>query len=163
MLGVAVTWLSVGSTAKAQTTPWRDAGQPPAVRANELLAAMTLDEKLAMAHGGASAPGGGAGAVASNTRLGIPALVMSDGPLGVGNAASGVTQWPDAINSAATWDPQIVNELGRSAAAEFAGKGRNVALSPTVNILRVPQWGRAFESFSEDPFLTSAMGVAEIS
>src|SRR4051812_29675682 len=124
---------------------------------------MTLDEKLAMAHGGATAPGGGAGAVAPNTRLGIPALVMSDGPLGVGNAASGVTQWPDAINSAATWDPQIVNELGRSAAAEFAGKGRNVALSPTVNILRVPLWGRAFESFSEDPFLTSAMGVAEIS
>src|SRR3712207_8297038 len=43
-----------------------------------------------------------------------------------------------------------------------AGKGNDVALAPTVNIIRVPAWGRAFETFSEDPFLAGEMGAAEI-
>ncbi len=148
--------------ALAQTPAWMDTSRDSGWRAQQLLSAMTLDEKLAMVHGGALAAGAGAGTVPGNTRLGIPALYLSDGPLGVANAATGVTQWPDATNNAATWDPALVNQLGQAMGAEFAGKGRNVALSPTVNILRVPFWGRAFETFSEDPFLTSAMGVSEI-
>ena len=58
--------------------------------------------------------------------------------------------------------PAAVGAWGKAMGGEFCGKGRNVALTPTVNILRVPLWGRAFETFSEDPFLTSRLAVAEI-
>ena len=74
-----------------------------------------------------------------------------------------MTQWPDATNQASTWDPKLVGAVGQGdGRASSAGKGRNIALTPTVNILRVPLWGRAFETFSEDPFLTSQLAVAEI-
>jgi beta-glucosidase len=141
---------------------WMATDRDPAWRANQLRAAMTLDEKLAMVHGGALAAGAGAGSIPGNQRLGIPALNFSDSPLGVGNFAFGVTQWPDAANNAATWDPDLVGQYGSAVGAEFWGKGRNVALGPTVDILRVPLWGRAFETFGEDPLLNSRMGVADI-
>jgi len=142
---------------------WIAQGRDPAWRAQKLVEAMTLDEKLAMVHGvGLPLAGAGAGSVPGNVRLGIPALALSDGPLGPGNGATGVTQWPDATNQASTWDPQLVGAWGTAMGGEFWGKGRNMALTPTVNILRVPLWGRAFETFSEDPFLTSQLAVAEI-
>src|SRR4051795_9226513 len=142
--------------------PWI-AHRDPAWRAQKLVEAMTLDEKLAMVHGvGLPLTGAGAGSVAGNARLGIPALALSDGPLGPGNGATGVTQWPAATNQASTWDPQLTGEWGQAMGAEFWGKGRNMALTPTVNILRVPLWGRAFETFSEDPFLTSQLAAPEI-
>ena len=119
--------------------PWIAQGRDPAWRAQKLVAAMTLDEKLAMVHGiGLPLAGAGAGSVPGNIRLGIPALALSDGPLGVGNGATGVTQWPDATNKASTWDPQLVDQWGTAMGREFGGKGRNVAARPTVNILRVP-------------------------
>src|SRR4051794_12343627 len=143
--------------------PWIAQGRDPAWRAQKLVEAMTLDEKLAMVHGvGLPLTGAGAGSVPGNVRLGIPALALSDGPLGPGNGAAGVTQWPSAANQASTWDPELTGEWGQAMGAEFWGKGRNMALTPTVNILRVPLWGRAFETFSEDPFLTSQLAVAEI-
>src|SRR4051812_46094032 len=143
--------------------PWNAQDRDPAWRAQKLVEAMTLDEKLAMAHGvGLPLAGAGAGSLPGNERLGIPAVALSDGPLGPGNGATGVTQWPDATNQASTWDPELVGEWGEAMGREFWGKGRNVALTPTVNILRVPLWGRAFETFSEDPFLTSQLAVAEI-
>jgi beta-glucosidase-like glycosyl hydrolase len=144
------------------SAPWMATDRSPSWRANQLLAAMTLDEKLAMVHGGALAAGAGAGSIPGNQRLGIPALSFSDSPLGVGNFAFGVTQWPDAVNNAATWDPDLVGQYGSAVGAEFWGKGRNVALGPTVDIVRVPLWGRAFETFGEDPLLNSRLGVADI-
>src|SRR3954469_7326766 len=161
--GLAAATAAPAAVSRASVSPWMDPSLSASQRADLLLAQMTLDEKIAMVHGiGLPLPGAGAASVPANTRLGIPALALSDGPLGVGNGGSGVTQWPDAANNAATWDPSLVNAYGSALGAEFAGKGRNVALTPTVNILRVPNWGRAFESFSEDPVLSSAMGVAEI-
>src|SRR4051794_39600608 len=149
--------------AAAVKGPWIAQDRDPAWRAQKLVEAMTLDEKLAMVHGlGLPLPGAGAGSVPGNERLGIPAIALSDGPLGPGNGATGVTQWPSATNQAATWDPKLVGEWGKAMGREFWGKGRNMALTPTVNILRVPLWGRAFETFSEDPFLTSQLAVAEI-
>src|SRR3954454_5933042 len=129
--------------------PWIAQDRDPAWRAQKLVEAMTLDEKLAMVHGvGLPLTGAGAGSVPGNARLGIPALALSDGPLGPGNGATGVTQWPDATNQASTWDPKLTGEWGEAMGREFWGKGRNMALTPTVNILRVPLWGRAFETFS---------------
>jgi beta-glucosidase len=149
--------------AAAVKGPWIAHNRDPAWRAQKLVAAMTLDEKLAMVHGiGLPLTGAGAGSVPGNERLGIPALALSDGPLGVGNGATGVTQWPSATNQASTWDTELIGQWGEAMGREFRGKGRNVLLAPTVNIVRVPLWGRAFETFSEDPFLTSQLAVAEI-
>jgi beta-glucosidase len=132
-------------------------------RALGLVKQMTLDEKIQLVHGtGFVRNAGYAGHVAGIPRLGIPDLFLADGPNGVGNGATGVTAFPAAINAAATWDTSLEHSYGAALGQEQAGKGNNVALAPTINILRVPEWGRSFETFSEDPFLTAAMATAEI-
>jgi beta-glucosidase len=138
----------------------------PGQRARLLVAQMTLDEKIAMVHGaGYPLPlnaAGYAGVVPANTRLGIPALYLADSPVGVGNGSTGVTQWADTAALASTWDTSLASAYGSAYGAEQAGKGHNIALMPTVNILRLPLWGRAPETFSEDPYLTGAQAAAEI-
>jgi len=140
--------------------PWTNAHQSPATRAAELLAAMTLPEKLAMLHG--TSGSAYAGSTPANARLGIPALNLEDGPAGVGDGMNGVTQLPAPIAGAASWDPSTMRTYGQVVGAEQAAKGANVDLGPTVNIVRDPRWGRAFESYGEDPYLTSQMGDADI-
>jgi beta-glucosidase len=104
---------------------------------------------------------GGTGfATKPNERLGIPELRMSDGPVGVRWNPS--TAFPVSVAMAATWDPRLVNEIGSSIGRETKGKGRHVILGPCVNIVRMPMGGRNFESFGEDPFLTSRMAVSYI-
>src|SRR3954465_6334483 len=132
-------------------------------RALGLVKQRRLDEKIQLVHGtGFVSNAGYAGHVAGIPRLGIPDLFLADGPNGVGNGATGVTAFPAAINAAATWDTSLEHSYGEALGQEQAGKGNNVALAPTINILRVPEWGRSFETFSEDPFLTAAMATAEI-
>ncbi len=143
-----------------------DVRTAPERRAALLVRQMTLDEKITMVHGaGYPLPlnsAGYAGVVPANTRLGIPALYLADSPVGVGNGSTGVTQWPDSANLASTWDTALAKSYGVAYGAEQAGKGHNVALSPTVNILRLPLWGRAPETFSEDPYLTGQTAASEI-
>jgi beta-glucosidase len=55
-----------------------------------------------------------------------------------------------------------MNQYGQALGSEEAGKGANVVLGPTVNILRSPQWGRSFESFGEDPYLSGQIAAADI-
>lgn len=132
-------------------------------RAGDLVARMSLADKIALVHGVGYGGGGDyAGATVANTTLGIPALVLGDGADGVGNGATGVTQWPVDANQAATWDPALVETYARAMGAEHRAKGRSVALGPTVNILRRPTWGRAFETFTEDPYLNGKLAVAAI-
>jgi beta-glucosidase-like glycosyl hydrolase len=71
---------------------------------------------------------------------------------------TGVTAFPAAEADAASFDTGLVQRYG----AEQIGKGHNVALSPAINILRVPYWDRAAETFGADPYLTSQMAVAEV-
>ena len=128
---------------------------------------MTLDEKIAEVHGVgypliADPTAGYAGKIPGNPRLGIPAVYLADSPVGVGNGSTGVTQWADTAALAATWDTDVAGQYGRAYGAEQAGKGHNVALGPTINILRLPNWGRAPETFSEDPYLTAQQAAAEI-
>jgi len=73
-----------------------------------------------------------------------------------------VTQWADTSALASTWDTALASAYGSAYGAEQAGKGHNIALMPTVNILRLPLWGRAPETFSEDPYLTGSQAAAEI-
>ncbi len=137
---------------------------PAGQRANLLLRAMTLDEKITLVHGaGYPTPlKAYAGYVPPNTRLGIPALKLGDGRAGVGNGAKDVTLLPAPIAASASWDTVLMNAFGRVLGEEEWGKGTNVALGPTIDIVRVPEWGRAFETYGEDPYLNGQMAVAEI-
>ena len=159
----ASTPASVPGAQAATGRPWMNTRLSAEQRARLLVAQMTLDEKIAMVHGaGFLFNQGFAGLVPANTRLGIPALYLADSPVGVGNGSTGVTQWADTSALASTWDTSLAHAYGSAYGAEQAGKGHNIALMPTINILRLPLWGRAPETFSEDPYLTGAQAVAEI-
>jgi beta-glucosidase len=92
----------------------------------------------------------------------IPAFGLEDGPAGVADGLGGVTQLPGSVGLAATWDPALAQQYGQVIGTEELGKGASANLGPTVNIDRDPRWGRSFEALSEDPFLNSAVDVAEI-
>jgi len=155
------------SAASPASRPWMDTSLAPADRAARLLAQMTLDEKIAEVHGVGyplvvDPDANYAGKIPGNSRLGIPPVYLADSPVGVGNRSTGVTQWADTAALASTWDTQVAHQYGLAYGAEQAGKGHNIALGPTINILRLPNWGRAPETFSEDPYLTAQQAVAEI-
>lgn len=119
-------------------------------RVEDLLKRMTLEEKIDML-------GGTGFETKAIERLGIPPLNMTDGPLGVRWDNS--TALPSGILMGATWNPELISKLGTVLATEVKAKGRHVILAPCVNITRIPMGGRNFESFGEDPFLTSRIAV----
>ena len=146
-------------------------------RARRTLDAMTQSEKLALVHGvlGAPWPGGGrpegalgsAGYVAGISRLGVPALQETDGPLGVANPGDirrgdTATAMPSNLSLASTWDLALARRQGESVGAEARAKGFNVLLGGDANLIRDPRGGRDFEYFSEDPLLTGLMAGAVI-
>ena len=102
------------------------------------------------------------GHISGNETLGVPSICMGDGPAGVGNSLNNVTTFPAPVAAAASWNTSLEYAYGQALAQEHMAKGRNVILSPTINILRSPLWARAAETFSEDPWLTSRMAVAGI-
>ncbi|HEY8599157.1 MAG TPA: glycoside hydrolase family 3 C-terminal domain-containing protein, partial [Thermomicrobiales bacterium] len=98
---------------------------------------------------------------------GIPAIKVSDGPNGArggGSLVGGVraASFPVGIALGATWDPSLIEEIGRALAAEAHSKGARVLLAPTVNLHRSPLNGRNFECYAEDPFLTARLACAYI-
>ncbi len=134
-------------------------------RAHLLLGAMTLSDKIALVHGVERKPHpflGYAGYVPPNRRLAIPALRLADGRAGVGNGAKDVTLLPAPLAAAASCDTTLMNAYGRVLGREEWGKGTNVFLGPTIDIVRVPEWGRAFETYGEDPYLNAQMAATEI-
>ncbi len=136
--------------------------------AEDLMRQLTLDEKIGMIHGAELFR------TASVERLGIPALTMSDGPMGVrqdfepaswkcvGNHDDYVTYLPCNSALAATWNLELARLTGEVLGAEARGRGKDVILGPGMNIKRSPLCGRSFEYFSEDPFLTKEMAVPYI-
>jgi beta-glucosidase len=133
--------------------PYKNPKLPIDKRVEDLLSRMTLEEKIDLL-------GGTGFATKPNERLGIPELRMSDGPLGVRWGKS--TAFAAGIGAAATWDTSLVSQLGSAIGRELKAHGRNVILGPCVNIARIPMGGRNFESFGEDPYLTSRMAVSYI-
>ena len=132
-------------------------------RAAALVAQMTLEEKISMVHGMPSASY--VGYVPGIARLNVPALLLTDGPAGIRtpkqtNGPS--TAFPAPIALAACFDVELANRVGRALGSEAKAKGQNVVFAPIVNLARVPEGGRLFEGFGEDPILTSAMGVEVI-
>ncbi|WQF85532.1 Putative glycoside hydrolase, family 3, glycoside hydrolase family 3 domain, immunoglobulin [Colletotrichum destructivum] len=100
------------------------------------------------------------GHIQGNSTLGIPDICMGDGPAGVGNSLDNVTAFPAPVMAASSWNTSLQYEYGQALAQEHLGKGRNIVLAPTINILRSPLWARAAETLSEDPWLTARMAVA---
>ncbi len=92
----------------------------------------------------------------------IPPLTLTDGPNGIAGGATGVTQLPAAIGLAASFNPAVTNATGRVEGAEARTKGLDVVQGPDLNLARVPQSGRTFEAYGEDPFLTGVMGTANV-
>ncbi|MGH3416246.1 MAG: glycoside hydrolase family 3 N-terminal domain-containing protein, partial [Actinocrinis sp.] len=148
------------TAAQADTAncPWVGSTAPINTRVAQVLAQMTLDEKIAMVHGA----GGSAytGYIPGDARLCIPALKMQDGPVGV--RMDNTTQLPSAADLAASFDPSLAHSYGSVIGAEDKAKGVDVDLGPTINIVRDPRWGRAFESYSEDPYLTGQIAAGDI-
>ena len=158
LLAIALAALAGSACAQAPSAAER--------RAAQLVAQMTLEEKAAqIQHRSAAIP-----------RLGIPAYNWwNEGLHGVARTGE-ATVFPQAIGMAATWDTRLVHAIADTTATEFrakyaarkrpdgslaAGPGLTV-WSPNVNIFRDPRWGRGQETYGEDPFLTSRMGVAFI-
>src|SRR5664280_2047398 len=147
---------------------YKDATRPVDQRVEDLLQRMTPQEKASML--------GGAGWMESQAiaRLGIPAIKMADGPAGVRNwtgssaitmeakAEVTATAFPAGIALASSWDVDLTGQVGRAIAQEVKALGREMILGPTVNINRTPLWGRDFEGYGEDPYLTARLAVAYV-
>ncbi len=142
--------------------PWLKASLPVQTRVGELLAAMTLQEKIAEMQP-VRVPGNAfESTIPAQPALCIPALPAEDGDAGVSHLLPGGTQFPDPETVAAAWSRSLSRQYGQAIAAEMKAKGVAMALAPMVDIVRDPRWGRTFETLGEDPYLSSALGAAEI-
>jgi beta-glucosidase len=140
--------------------PWVGSTAPVATRVQEVLNTMDQSEEISLLSGdGSTTYIGQIGAIPD---LCIPNVNLEDGPSGVGDGNGGVTAFPDGENAAATFDPALVEQEGAAMGAEFAGKGVNVSLGPTTNLVRDPRWGRTYETYGEDPYLAGQITSAEV-
>ncbi len=128
-----------------------------------LLGKMTLIEKVSLLSG--KTPW----LTNSIERLGIPSIVMTDGPHGIrtgghgtGRIVSTATAYPTGISMASSWNRELIERVGVALGEETRHLGCHVLLGPCVNIVRSPLGGRNFETFSEDPYLAGQIGVAYV-
>lgn len=131
----------------------------------DLVKEMTLDEKIAVIHGNGLFRTGGV------ERLGIPPLVMTDGPIGVradfedkkwfpcGMTSDYTSYFPCGSALAATFSKELAKKNGQVLGEEARGRGKDVILAPSINIKRTPLCGRNFEYMSEDPKLVEELCV----
>jgi beta-glucosidase-like glycosyl hydrolase len=96
----------------------------------------------------------------NETRLGIPVLFHEEGLHGY--VARGATSFPQAIALASSWDPDLLTRVFTIAAREMRARGAQLALAPVVDVARDPRWGRIEETYGEDPYLVSQLGVAAV-
>jgi beta-glucosidase len=94
------------------------------------------------------------------TRLGIPSLFYGEALHGY--MAYGATSFPQALALASTWDPDLVKKVFTAAADEMSASGTRQAFTPVLGLARDPRWGRTEETYGEDPYLVSRMGVAAV-
>ncbi|HWF98005.1 MAG TPA: glycoside hydrolase family 3 N-terminal domain-containing protein [Steroidobacteraceae bacterium] len=95
-----------------------------------------------------------------DTRLGIPTLFHGEGLHGY--MARDATSFPQAIALGSTWDPGLITQVYTVVAREARARGVQLLLTPVINLGRDPRWGRIEETFGEDPYIASRMGVAEV-
>jgi len=153
--------VTANRAAASTSCPWVTSKAPIAQRVAQLMSQMSLADKITMVEGhGTSNPY--VFYTPAIPALCIPAVGLEDGPAGVADGLTGVTQLPAGVALAAAWDPSLAGQYGKVIGAEEYGKGASANLGPTVNIDRDPRWGRSFEALSEDPGLNAALDVPEI-
>ena len=175
----------VDRNSNGQLDPYEDGRLPLDKRATDLLARMTLEEKIHLLKGsgmasglGMSEPGegipGAVGTIVPTPRLGLPTLYLSDGPAGLRiqpnregeDRTYYCTAFPIATMLASTWDTDLVYGVGQAMGNEALEYGihlcADVILGPGANIHRHPFCGRNFEYYSEDPVLTGKLGAAMV-
>ncbi|GAP14790.1 beta-glucosidase-related glycosidase [Longilinea arvoryzae] len=135
----------------------------PDIEVERLLQALTMQEKILLLSGR------DAWRTAAIPRLGIESLTMTDGPHGVrsdlpeaGRKAGFTTVFPTGVSMAASWNPDLIEEVGVVLGEETLAMDCDILLGPCVNIVRHPLAGRNFESYSEDPYLSGEIGVAYV-
>ena len=158
---------------------YEDHRQTIGTRVEDLLPRLTIEEKIRLLKGSgmSSAIGigdnlvpGAAGTTVGIPRLGIPRLILSDGPAGLrihsvrenDDKKYYCTAFPIGTLLASTWNKELVNEVGRAMGSEALDYGVDLILGPGVNIHRHPLCGRNFEYYSEDPILTGEIGASMI-
>ncbi|HEY1464418.1 MAG TPA: glycoside hydrolase family 3 N-terminal domain-containing protein [Terriglobales bacterium] len=99
--------------------------------------------------------------IQQNTRLGIPILFHEE--CLHGNAAPKGTSFPQAIGLASTWDTELVHNVFTAVASEVRARGAQQCLAPVLDLARDPRWGRTEETYGEDPYLVTHIGLAAIS
>src|ERR1700730_1271845 len=151
-LVVALVGFSLSLSVTAQSTQSKMEVEK---RFDSILGQMTLDEKIEIIGGIKDF------FTRPNHRLGIPALKMSDGPMGVHDYGL-TTAYPAGIGLAASWDVELAKRFGTSMGKDARARGVHFILGPGMNIYRAPMNGRNFEYFGEDPFLASKMAVSVI-
>jgi beta-glucosidase len=140
---------------------YKNAGAPLEQRVDDLFGRLTQDEKLALL-------GGTGFATQPIPRLGVPEMVMADAGQGVRGGPEGTlgpaTAFPAGVLMAATWDTNLLWQIGQAIGEEARNKGQGiqVMLGPAVNIHRTPLGGRNGEYMSEDPYLAARLAVAYI-
>jgi beta-glucosidase len=120
-------------------------------RAADIIAKMSMDDKVALA----------CGDFAAVAHLGLPALSFTDGGNGV-RVAGDATAFPVCLSLAASFDEQLANRFGSAVGREARSSGHNVLLGPALDIARTPLAGRLPEAFGEDPYLTGVLGAAYV-
>ncbi len=130
-------------------------------RTESLLQQMTLEEKVSLMSGADNFH------TVAVPRLGIPAIKVTDGPHGARtvdddnpNLTLPATAFPTGVGLASTWNPDLIERVGAALGEEVRARGCAVLLGPCVNIHRSPLGGRNFESYSEDPYLSSRIAAA---
>ncbi len=151
---------SAPASAASAACPWVGSTAPIPTRVSQVLAKMSVNQEVALATGASGSSY--VGFIPAIGSLCIPAINLEDGPAGVGDGMTGVTQLPAPVSAAATWDTTAETQYGQVIGAEQASKGSTIDLGPTINIVRDPRWGRAFESIGEDPYLNGVLGAANI-
>lgn len=140
------TFVGVSTSAQSRITQeYKD-------RAADIVAQMTLDEKIAYIGGYDS------WYIRPVERLGLPAIKMVDGPQGVRNNTQS-TLYPSGVAAAATWNRELIEKMGIALGQDSRARGVHILLGPGVNIYRAPMCGRNFEYFGEDPYLAGQMAV----
>lgn len=154
LLGTTLLAASEPTNGSVSTDPYPGGNQSTAIerRVEHLLRQLTEDEKISLLAG----DGFDGMSTIAIPRLGIPKLVMADGPQGV-RAHGPACSFPSGIALAATWDPALAYRYGEALGREARARGIHIQLGPGVNIARTPLNGRNFEYYGEDPFLTGEL------
>jgi beta-glucosidase len=178
--------LLLADACRGASPRYRDPSQPVAARVRDLIGRMTLEEKFwqlfmipddtgqsphRLSHGvfGLQVQGRDARRTAQrtnalqrffvdSTRLGVPIIPFDEALHGL--VEPGATAFPQAIGLAATWDTSLMGRVAAAIAGETRSRGIRQVLSPVLNIADDVRWGRVEETYGEDPYLSSAMGLA---